>query len=69
VSIRLIIFILGFGLFLFGAASNFPSIPLPIDCKSIECSVGLVVFTLDVILMVAGVFLMLIAWIFHRLQQ
>ncbi len=67
--IRLIIFLIGLVLFLLGAASNFEGIPTPIDCKSIECSIGFAVFTLDVVLMVAGVFMMLIAWIFHRLAQ
>jgi hypothetical protein len=56
-------------MFLLGAASNIKSIPLPIDCTAIECSVGLAVFTLDVVLMVAGVFLMLVALVFHRLAQ
>ena len=68
-SFRLIIFVLGLGMFLLGAASNFESVSLPIDCKSIECSIGHVVLTLDVILMVVGVFFMLIAFVFHRLQQ
>jgi hypothetical protein len=67
--IRLIIFLLGLGAFLFGAASNFPSIPLPIDCRSIVWSIGPSGLTLDVILMIVGVFLMMIGWIFHRLSQ
>lgn len=69
VSFRLIIFVLGLGMFLLGAASNFESISLPIDCKSIDCSIGHAVFTLDVVLMVVGVFFMVIAFVFHRLQQ
>jgi hypothetical protein len=67
--IRLTIFVLGLGAFLFGAASNFPKIPMPIDCRSIVCSIGPTGLTLDVILMIIGVFLMIIAWIFHRLSQ
>ncbi len=62
-------FLIGFGAFSLGAASNFESIPVPIDCRSITCSLGLVVFTLDVVLIVVGVFLMLIAWLFGRLAQ
>lgn len=66
---RLIIFLLGLGAFLFGTASNFPNIPLPIDCRSIVWAVGPSGLTLDVILMIIGVFFMLVAWIFHRLSQ
>ena len=67
--IRLGIFLLGCAMLLVGAASNFQSIPLPIDCGSIECSIGSAVFTLDVVLMIVGVFFILIAFIFHRLAQ
>ena len=66
--IRLWIFLFGMGMFLFGAGSNFPSIPMPIDCKSITWSLGYVTFSLDVMLMVAGVFFILVAWVFHRLN-
>ena len=65
--IRLGIFILGFGMLLVGAASHVERIQLPIDCRSITCSLGLVTLTLDVVLMVAGVFLIIMAWVFHRL--
>jgi len=67
--IRLSIFSLGLGAFLFGAASNYPNIPLPIDCRSIVLSVGPSGLTLDVVLMIIGVFLMIVAWIFHKLSQ
>lgn len=67
--IRLAIFVLGFGMFLVGAASNYEWVQLPIDCRSIVLSFGSVTFTLDVILMVVGVFLVLVAWVFHRLNQ
>ena len=67
--IRLTIFLLGLGAFLFGAASNYPKISMPIDCRSIVWSIGPSGLTLDVILMIIGVFLMLIAFIFHKLSQ
>jgi hypothetical protein len=67
--IRLVIFIFGLVLFLVGAASNFKSIPIPFDFKSVALGVGTAVFSLDVIFMVAGVFLILIAWVFTRLNQ
>lgn len=67
--IRLTIFLLGLGAFLFGAASNYPSISMPIDCRSIVLSIGPSGLTLDVILMIIGVFLILIALIFHKLSQ
>ncbi len=66
--IRLWIFLLGLGMFLVGAGSNFPSIPMPIDAKSITWSLGYVTFSLDVMLMIAGVFFILVAWVFHRLN-
>jgi len=71
--IRLIIFLCGLGAFLIGASSNFETIRqrihLPFDARAIECGIGTVVMTLDVVLMVVGVFLMIIAWIFKKLNQ
>jgi len=67
--IRLTIFVLGAVTFLAGAASNFERIPLPFDLRAIDVGFGFAGFTLDVILMVVGVFLMAIAWIFHKLNQ
>jgi len=67
--IRLVILVIGLLLLLAGAASNFKSIPMPYDFKSIAASVGTAVFSLDVIFMVSGVFLILIAWVFTRLNQ
>ena len=66
--IRLIIFLVGFGTFLVGAACNYPKITLPFDCRSITFSLGTTTFTLDVVLMVVGVFLVIVAWVFHRLN-
>jgi hypothetical protein len=67
--IRFLIFLVGFGLLLVGAASNYPKIPLPFDLKSIVLSpFGATTFTLDVVLMVVGVFLVIIAGVFHRLN-
>ena len=66
--IRLTIFLLGLGMLLAGAASNFDRIPLPMDLKTITWSLGFVAFTLDVVLIVAGVFFIVVAWVFHRLN-
>ncbi len=67
--IRLTIFLVGFVLFLAGAASNYQTVTLPFDLRSITWSIGFAVFTLDVLFMVVGVFLVLVAWLFHRLNQ
>ncbi len=67
--IRLTIFLFGFVLLLLGAASNFKRIPMPVDLTTIEASLGFVSLTLDVLLIVVGVFLVLIAWVFHKLDQ
>ncbi len=66
--IRLVIFLVGFGMFLVGAASNYPKIPMPFDCKSITYSFGATAFTLDMVLMIAGVFLVIVALVFNRLN-
>ena len=67
--IRLLIFLVGMGMFLVGAASNYPKIQLPFDCKSVVISpFGATTFTLDVVLMVVGVFLVIVAWVFHRIN-
>jgi len=67
--IRLGFFVTGAVLFLASAASNFERIPMPVDFKSIVWTVGPTALSLDVIMMVVGVFLMLIGFIFHRLAQ
>ena len=67
--IRLVIFIVGLLLLLAGATNNIERIPNPYDFKSIAVSVGTAVFSLDVILMVVGVFMIMIAWLFTRLNQ
>jgi hypothetical protein len=67
--IRLVIFLIGLLALLAGAASNYRWYELPIDCRSIQCKIGSAVFSLDVLLMIVGIFLILIAWIFHRLAQ
>ena len=67
--IRLFIFLVGLVLFLAGAATNYRQIPMPFDLKSVAVSFGSAVFSLDVIFMVVGVFLILIAWVFTRLSQ
>ena len=67
--IRLWIFIFGAVLFLLGAATNFQWFQLPFDLRSIVISVGFVSFTLDVVLLVAGVFFIFVAWLFTRLAH
>jgi hypothetical protein len=69
--IRLFIFLLGLVLFLAGAATNFERIyvRMPVDLKSVAVGIGPTVFSLDVLCMVVGVFLVLIAWVFTRLSQ
>ena len=57
---------IGFNLLQF---PNYPKIPMPIDTRAITLSISTAVFTLDVVLMVVGVFLMGIAWLFNRLAQ
>lgn len=64
-----LIFFVGFAMFLVGAASNFKSIPLPFDCKSIACTISTTTLSLDVVLITVGVFLILIAWLIKRLGQ
>lgn len=64
---RIFFFVIGFVTFLVGAISNFSWNPLPFDCRTILCPVGPTVFSLDVVLMVAGVFIMLIAWVLGKL--
>lgn len=66
--IRLGIFLLGVGMVFIGVANNSQRIPTFIDCKSITCSLGFVTVSLDVILMVVGVFFILVAWVFHKLN-
>ena len=66
--IRLSIFVVGLGLFLVGAANRYAWFSMPIDPKSITLSIGFVSITLDVVMMVTGVFFILIAWVFHKLN-
>jgi maltodextrin utilization protein YvdJ len=66
--IRLSIFVVGLGLLLVGAANRYAWFAMPIDPRSITLSLGFVSITLDVIMMVAGVFFILIAWVFHKLN-
>ena len=53
---------------LVGVASNYPKISLPFDCKSVAVSVAGATFTLDVVLIAAGIFVVIIAGVFHRLN-
>ena len=46
---------------MFGLASYFPGIPLPINCKSTVCEVGTAIISLDIVLMGVGVLLILLA--------
>ncbi len=67
--IRLSIFIIGFLMLLVGGAANYPQIPLPFDSSEITFTLGMVVLSLDIVLVVAGVFLIIVAWVFHKLAQ
>jgi len=66
---RLAFFLIGFALFLYGAASNFEQIPLPFDPKSKTVSFLASAFTLDTVMMIVGVFMLIISWLIHRLRQ
>lgn len=59
----------GLAMFLVGAASNFQFIPMPVDLSSIPCAVGPAAFSMDVVLMVLGIFIMLVSWAFNKLAQ
>jgi len=66
---RLCIFLFGMIALLLGAAPNFPQIPLPFNPQDIVWSISLAHMSLDVLLMVVGVFLIIISWLFTRLAQ
>lgn len=71
--IRLAFFLVGLAAFLCGAQCNLVAvrdrITLPFDPCMIEVGFSMARMTLDVVLMVAGVFLIMIAWIFKKLNQ
>jgi len=54
---------------LIGLLSRFSVVAMPVDFKAISISFVAVRYTLDVVLLVAGLFLILIAWVFHKLAQ
>jgi hypothetical protein len=64
---RIFLFLVGLVMFLVGAVSNFSWNPLPFNCRAVPCSVGPAVFTLDVVMMVVGVFIMIMVWVLGKL--
>jgi hypothetical protein len=66
--IRLAIFLSGLLMLLAGANATYHYVDVPWDLRSIVWSIGLVTFSLDVVLVIAGVFLIVIAIVFHRLN-
>jgi len=58
---RLMIFLSGAGIAIFGGASYFAGIPLPIDCKSIICTISTTPITLDMLFMGIGALLVLLS--------
>ncbi|MCZ6765693.1 MAG: hypothetical protein O7D32_02045 [bacterium] len=67
--IRSGIFIIGLLMLLVGGAANYPQIPLPFDSTEITFTLGTVVLSLNIVLVVGGVFLIIVAWVFHKLAQ
>ncbi len=56
-------------MFLLGLSSRFSIVSLPIDLKSIQVTFVAASYTLDAVLMVAGLFLIFLSWVFHKLAQ
>ena len=52
-----------------GLLSRFSIVMMPIDLKEIPISFLAVSYSLDVVLLVAGLFLILVSWVFHKLAQ
>ncbi|HUV35717.1 MAG TPA: hypothetical protein VMX58_02130 [Patescibacteria group bacterium] len=67
--IRMLIFLIGLVMILLGVSSRFSIVPLPVDLKTIHVSFVAASYTLDVVLMVAGIFLVLVSYVFHKLAQ
>ena len=67
--IRRSIFIIGLLLLLAGGAPRYPQIRLPINTAEITFTLGTVYLSLDIVLMVVGVFMMIVGWVFHKLAQ
>ena len=67
--IRLIVFLLRLVMIVLGLLSRFSIVAMPVDIKTIPITFIAVSYTLDVVLMVAGIFLILVAWVLHKLAQ
>ena len=67
--IRRSIFIIGFLMLVSGGVPRYPQIPFPFNAAEITFTLGTVLLSLDLVLMVAGVFLIIVAWVFHKLAQ
>ena len=67
--LRPLIFLPGFAMIVVGAASNIEIIPEIMDCRSITCNIGNALFSLDVIFIMGGVALAIIAWLMGKLGR
>jgi hypothetical protein len=67
--VRLLIFLFGLGMIVLGVLSRFSVVELPVDFKTIPITFVYVSYSLDIVLMVAGLFLVLMVWLFHKLAQ
>ena len=67
--LRLTMLVLGVAMILVGLISRFSLIQLPVDLKAIPITFISVSYTLESVLLVGGLFLLLIAWVFHKLAQ
>lgn len=63
----LIIFLLGGGMLVLGAASYFEIVPSLIDFQHHAVELGPRVFSLDIFLIMLGVLFVLISWVLKRL--
>ena len=66
---RIFAFLVGLAMFLAGVASYFELLPLPIELKTTTVGISMTGLSLDVVLIVVGVLVMMITWVFGRLSQ
>ena len=67
--LRLLIFLLGFGMLALGAISRFGIVQSLIDFQHQAVEVGPWVFSMDTTLVVVGVILILFSWILNGLAK
>jgi len=65
--IRFVLLLMGLAMVYLGVGSHYPRMPVPFESRAISWSLGFTDMSLDVILVVVGLFLVLIAWVFNRL--